>query len=217
MAPLRQRGANCNDIGGATNSTYTLVTGDVGKTIRVIVTATNAGPRPRPRPRPRSCRPRRRAVNTTAADDHRYADRGQTLTTTTAPGRAPRPGFTYQWQRCDSAGANCNNIGGATNATYTLVTGDAGDDPGERDGDERPGADRDLGPDRSRARLVRSFAPAPRALSSPFSFAPSAFVPVHPCEARPAAPAVPRLGRSKMSAGAELCPLERELSISTRD
>ena len=36
-------GANCVDIAGATGSTYDLTAADVGSTIRVIVTATNAG------------------------------------------------------------------------------------------------------------------------------------------------------------------------------
>jgi hypothetical protein len=34
--------------------------------------------------------------------------------------------FTYQWLRCDSAGANCGNIGNANSPTYTLTTGDVG-------------------------------------------------------------------------------------------
>ena len=36
-------GANCVDIAGATGSTYDLTAADVGSTIRVVVTATNAG------------------------------------------------------------------------------------------------------------------------------------------------------------------------------
>ncbi len=47
---------------------------------------------------------------------------GQQLTA--SPGSwtgTPAPTFTYQWIRCDSAGANCNPIGSATNASYTLV------------------------------------------------------------------------------------------------
>jgi hypothetical protein len=33
--------------------------------------------------------------------------------------------FTYQWQRCDTAGANCAPISGANNASYTIVDADA--------------------------------------------------------------------------------------------
>ena len=34
--------------------------------------------------------------------------------------------YAYQWQRCDSAGANCGSIGGATSQHYTLTTSDVG-------------------------------------------------------------------------------------------
>ena len=35
-------------------------------------------------------------------------------------------GFTYQWRRCDSAGNNCADIGGATASTYAVVNADVG-------------------------------------------------------------------------------------------
>jgi hypothetical protein len=34
--------------------------------------------------------------------------------------------FTYQWTRCDTAGANCSPIGGATQQSYTVAPGDVG-------------------------------------------------------------------------------------------
>ena len=34
--------------------------------------------------------------------------------------------YTYQWRSCDSAGANCVNITGATATSYTIVSGDLG-------------------------------------------------------------------------------------------
>src|SRR4029077_18408110 len=34
--------------------------------------------------------------------------------------------FTYQWQDCDTNGANCTPISGATNTTYTITNNDIG-------------------------------------------------------------------------------------------
>jgi hypothetical protein len=36
------------------------------------------------------------------------------------------PTWTYQWVRCDSAGNNCGNIGGANGTTYKVGSGDVG-------------------------------------------------------------------------------------------
>jgi hypothetical protein len=36
------------------------------------------------------------------------------------------PTFTYQWSRCDSAGANCSTITGAGSSAYTAQTADVG-------------------------------------------------------------------------------------------
>ena len=50
---------------------------------------------------------------------------GQTLTAT--PGTwtgTPAPALAYQWQRCDSGGGSCQNVTGATSATYGLGAGD---------------------------------------------------------------------------------------------
>jgi RTX calcium-binding nonapeptide repeat (4 copies)/WD40-like Beta Propeller Repeat len=35
-------------------------------------------------------------------------------------------GLVYSWQRCDSAGASCSAIGGATSSTYAVVSADVG-------------------------------------------------------------------------------------------
>jgi hypothetical protein len=52
---------------------------------------------------------------------------GQTLTGSTGTWTGvPSPTFDRQWERCDSGGINCSDIGGATTATYLLVSGDVG-------------------------------------------------------------------------------------------
>ena len=115
----------CADISGAASSTYLLVPDDVGATIRVVVTATNPyGPTPATSsetvivgvPPVNSLPP------TISGTDLQ----GQTLTTTDGAWDNSPTSITYQWQRCDTSGANCSDIPSATANAYTLVYADAG-------------------------------------------------------------------------------------------
>jgi hypothetical protein len=121
-------GNNCVNIPGATGSTYTPGAGDVGGTIRVIVTASNDAGSSSPVTSPAS------GIVLPAAP----ANTGvPTITGTPAQGSVltANPGTwtgagpitkTYQWQRCDSDGAHCVDIAGATGSTYTPGADDAG-------------------------------------------------------------------------------------------
>lgn len=51
---------------------------------------------------------------------------GQTLTATTGTWAGAPPTFAAQWERCDSAGAPCIAIPGATNPTYVVAGADVG-------------------------------------------------------------------------------------------
>ena len=51
---------------------------------------------------------------------------GQTLSANPGSWAGAPSGFTYQWARCDAAGANCAPIPGAIAQTYLLGTADAG-------------------------------------------------------------------------------------------
>jgi hypothetical protein len=68
--------------------------------------------------------PQNTAVPTVSGD----ARAGSTLTTTngswTSDGGTVT--YTYQWQRCNSAGAGCAAISGATRQTYVVATADVG-------------------------------------------------------------------------------------------
>jgi hypothetical protein len=118
-------GANCSAIAGATASTYVIASDDAGYRIRVAVTGTNAsgsasadsatadvtGP----------------VANLTAPTISGTAQVGSSLTAHSGSWTGvPAPVFSYQWQRCDSAGANCSAIASATAATYQPVAGDVG-------------------------------------------------------------------------------------------
>jgi hypothetical protein len=52
---------------------------------------------------------------------------GQALTTSTGTWTGLPTSFGYQWQRCDSTGANCVDIAGATGSSYVLGAADVGE------------------------------------------------------------------------------------------
>jgi hypothetical protein len=55
------------------------------------------------------------------------AQQGQGLTAGAGTWTGTQPiGYAYQWQRCDSNGANCSPIAGATTTVYTLTAADVG-------------------------------------------------------------------------------------------
>jgi PKD repeat protein len=55
------------------------------------------------------------------------AQDGQTLNASPGSWTGTQPiSYAYQWQRCDSSGANCGPIDGATSATYQVVAADVG-------------------------------------------------------------------------------------------
>jgi hypothetical protein len=49
-----------------------------------------------------------------------------TLTTSTGAWKKSPASYTYAWQRCDSSGASCSSISGATTSSYTLQAADVG-------------------------------------------------------------------------------------------
>ncbi len=120
-------GTNCANIGGATSVTYRLRQADVGRSVRVLVTARNAdGARTansKPSPVVADNTP---PQNTAAPGISGSAVVGGQLTAveggwTSAPTR-----YAYQWQQCDAAGGGCGAIAGATGKIYGVRSADAG-------------------------------------------------------------------------------------------
>ena len=116
-------GKNCTPITGATSSTYTLQPSDVGSTLIASVTASNAGGQNSASSG--AVGPVLPAAPTigTAPGISGTAQQGHKLTVSNGSWGNNPTSFTYAWQDCDSAGANCSSIG--TNAnTYTLKASD---------------------------------------------------------------------------------------------
>jgi len=120
-------GANCAAIPGANSKRYTLTTTDVGHRIRVQVTASNSsGSSNATSGATGIVRAVGTAPHNTAAPGISGTPKdGQTLTAGPGKWSGTQPiSFSYQWSRCDGAGANCAAIAGATGQTYNLTSAD---------------------------------------------------------------------------------------------
>jgi hypothetical protein len=120
-------GNNCQDITGATASRYTLTPSDVGKRVRMRLTATSQHGSDSGLSAPTAVVSGVAPTNTTAPTVSGTTTDGQSLTASDGSwSGTPTIGYTRQWARCDSAGSNCQDIAGATAATYRLTSTDIG-------------------------------------------------------------------------------------------
>ena len=121
-------GAGCSDISGATASSYTLVYADAAHTIRFVATATNpygstaTTSSQYPESGTVTGLP---PVNTALPIITGTAKQGHVLTTSDGSWTNSPTSYAYQWRRCNSSGASCTDISGATASFYTLVYADA--------------------------------------------------------------------------------------------
>ena len=120
-------GVTCVPISGASASTYALQPADVGRTVRVAVTAVNADGRDTVTSEPTAVVGSENGPRSTA----RPAVTGEALVgevlEVSNGSWSPTPTiFTYQWQQCDTDGTNCVNIPGATGRTYGVRRADIG-------------------------------------------------------------------------------------------
>jgi hypothetical protein len=122
-------GSACSNISGATSSSYTLTTNDVGNTVRVVVTATNVGgstPATSAQTAAVQAPAAQGPTNTALPTVSGAATQGQTLTATSGSWTGTPTGYGYQWADCNSSGASCTNISGAISNSYTLTSTDVG-------------------------------------------------------------------------------------------
>jgi hypothetical protein len=131
-------GEACANISGASGTSHTLQTAEIGHTVRVRVTASNAGgstsassattvavaevnsPPPPPPPPPSA------PVNNSLPVISGTATEGKIVTSTTGSWSESPTSYSYQWQDCNSSGASCVNVSGATASSYRLVASDVG-------------------------------------------------------------------------------------------
>jgi hypothetical protein len=121
-------GANCSLIPGATSQTYTLVGADVGKRIRVVVTARNVDGSRQASSAPTAvvkAAPSGAPKNTSRPGISGKEEEGSALTVSNGGWSGTQPiTFSYLWLRCDSSGGACTTIVGATSKSYTLAAAD---------------------------------------------------------------------------------------------
>jgi Tol biopolymer transport system component len=120
-------GGSCVAIASATGSSYTPVTADLGKTIRVDVTATNGYGSATATSTQTAVVVSNVPTNISLPLVSGTTRTGFSLLTTTGVwSGAPTITFKYQWQRCNSTGGSCANIVGAISSTYFLTNADVG-------------------------------------------------------------------------------------------
>jgi hypothetical protein len=117
-------GNNCAAISGANSSSYVAAGTDVGTTLRVTVTASNAGGSTSVTSAPTGVVLTAPPVNTLAPVISGTTGQGQLLSSTNGLWMNSPMSFSYQWQQCDSAGNNCATINGATSGNYVVQPGD---------------------------------------------------------------------------------------------
>ena len=118
----------CTSVSGATSPTYQVQSSDVGNSIDVVVTGTNAGgsaSATSARTAVVTASPTAAPVNSATPTISGSTEEGQTLTAATGIWSNSPTSYAYQWQDCSSADG-CVSISGATGSTYAPQSSDVG-------------------------------------------------------------------------------------------
>jgi len=121
-------GANCTSIGGASGMTYTPTGADIGSTLRFSVTASHESAANTQNSAQTAIVLPAAPLNTALPGlSMANASQGETITASTGSWTSQStPSYARQWQRCSAVGSNCEDIAGATAATYRLSADDVG-------------------------------------------------------------------------------------------
>ncbi len=115
-------GAACKEISGATGTTLGLLTGMIGSTTRLVVTATNGAGSTSATSEPTSVIKALLPSNSGLPSITGSLIDGSALTGGKGSWTGSEPSFSYQWLLCNSSGAACKEISGATGTTIGLLT-----------------------------------------------------------------------------------------------
>jgi Glycosyl hydrolase family 26 len=120
-------GAGCTFVTGALSASYVPVSGDLGYTLRVSVTASNNwGSTVATSNQTSPVTPLSPPANTSPPTASGTTRVGQTLSGATGTWTGSPTSYAYQWDRCNSAGGSCTEISGATASSYALQAADVG-------------------------------------------------------------------------------------------
>src|SRR5665647_3266410 len=122
-------GASCSPISKATSATYTLTKSDVGHTLRVSVTATNADGTAKALSTPTAvvASVGSAPANSKQPDPSGTPKDGSTVSVSNGTWTGAQPiTYTYQWQHCAPKSGVCTNISHPTGQTYKAITADVG-------------------------------------------------------------------------------------------
>jgi hypothetical protein len=120
-------GTACGDLTGATEKTYTVASGEVSRTLRVVVTATNADGKASASSDPTDVVASKNGPSNTVKPTVTGSPVvGDQLAVSNGSWSPAATSFNREWQRCGSDGEGCLNIGGATGRTYGVRSADAG-------------------------------------------------------------------------------------------
>jgi hypothetical protein len=118
-------GTACGDITSATKQTYAVASADIGHTLRVVVTATNADGKASATSLPSDVVDSKSGpANSVKPAVSGTATVGQELKVSTGTWSPKPTSFGYQWQRCSSTGTDCLNVAGATSSVYGVRSAD---------------------------------------------------------------------------------------------
>jgi hypothetical protein len=120
-------GSSCSDITGATSSNYKLAASDVDKTVRVAVTASNSDGQSTANSNASAIVSSAKGpVNTAPPTISGTPKVGEELSAANGTWTGGAQSYGYQWQQCDSTGANCAAINDATSRAFGVRTADVG-------------------------------------------------------------------------------------------